>query len=174
MKPARRRSRDRRSQRFGAATRSKLDAWRGSARRARRLSLPPRAEVGPRGGPRSHLPGWGAQRLWLRELAMRSRRAEGFRGEEVLDRRELPDALVENFIVPETGVELIPQEGCLVRDAFQRVRVHRAVDTLEALMDDAGFTTTNGCGTRLSRGTAERRLGRARRNRPLPRSSTCR
>ena len=41
----------------------------------------------------SHLPGWGCSATLAAKLAGRSRRAEGFRGEEVLDRRELPDAL---------------------------------------------------------------------------------
>ena len=43
--------------------------------------------------PESHLPGWGCSATLAAKLAGRSRRAEGFRGEEVLDRRELPDTL---------------------------------------------------------------------------------
>ena len=64
----------------------------GSAHRARRLLLPPGAEVRWRSCRVTCRVG-GAQATLAAQLAGRSRRAEGIRGEEVFDRRELPDAL---------------------------------------------------------------------------------
>src|SRR5271166_2792850 len=75
------------------AGRSSMSGF-GSAHRAHRLLLRQRAEARWRCGSRSVTCGVvGDQVTLVAKLASRSRRAEGFRGEEVLDRRELPDAL---------------------------------------------------------------------------------
>src|ERR1700722_7507810 len=79
--------------RDGDAGRSSTNGF-GSARRARHLLLPPRAEVRWRWRSR-RVPCWvgGAQATRDAKLSSRSRGAGGIRGEGVLDRRELPDTL---------------------------------------------------------------------------------
>jgi hypothetical protein len=77
--------------RAGGAGRNSTSGF-ASARRARQLLLPPRAEVRWRWRSR-RVTCWvgGAQATRDAKLSSRSRGAGGIRGEEVLDRRELPD-----------------------------------------------------------------------------------
>src|SRR5271156_4929579 len=79
--------------RAGDAGRNSTSGF-ASARRARQLLLPPRAEVRWRWRSR-RVTCWvgGAQATRDAKLSSRSRGAGGIRGEEVLDRRELPDGL---------------------------------------------------------------------------------